>query len=143
MNLPQRLPISGETPLFATKYNNRLPMPQPPARLSVPKEKKGMGVENVAPNPLDPKKDKKKNAKAKLTPDKLGNMTQEELDEFLASFVGSEEESMMDLMKSATQGNAQDKAMQDLLDKYASSLSTPKFSFRDTQSFRAPGFFQG
>lgn len=151
MDTPQRLPLSGGKLLSVTEYGKRLPAPQPPSRLSVAKEMKRMetekdnlnAMEKVAPNPLYPEKDKKKKAKAKLTPAKLGDMTQEELDELLASFAGSGEESMMDMMKSATQGNPQDTAMQDLLDKYASSLSTPEFSFRDTQSFRAPGFFQG
>lgn len=147
--------LSGGKLINVTQYGNRLPTPVPPSRLDVTKEMARMkaekdslnAMEKVSPNPLYKKEDKKKaptkKAQAKVTPDALKNMTQEELDELLASFAGSGDQSIMDLMKSATQSANQDTALADLMDKYSSSLSTPEFSFRDTQSFRAPGFFQG
>jgi hypothetical protein len=134
MNMPgsvARLPVPQTA--------GRLPVPQTAGRLPVPQTAGRLPV----PTSNNTSTKKKKKAKGDLTPDKLKDMTQEELDELLASFAGSGEESILDQMKSATQGNDQNAAMQDLLDKYASSLATPEFSFRDTQTFRAPGFFNG
>jgi len=145
MDTPKRLPLSGGKLVSVTQYGKRLPAPQPPSRLSVAKEMKRMetekdnlnAMEKVSPNPLN------KKTKAKLTPDKLGSLTQDELDELLASIAGAQD-SEMEAIQKMTQPNPQDKAMQDILDKFASSLASPQFSsFRAPSSYQSPGFFQG
>jgi len=144
---------SGGKLLNITQYGNRLPAPKAPSRLSVAKEETRMeaekdslnAMEKVSPNPLYQEKDKKKKkTQAKLTPDALKNMTQEELDEILSEFAGSKKNPITELMQSSTQTQSQDQAMQDMLDKFASKLSTSQFNkFQAPTSYRFPGFFQG
>lgn len=143
---------SGGKLLNITQYGNRLPAPKAPSRLSVAKEEARMeaekdslnAMEKISPNPLYQDKKKKGKTKAKLTPEKLGNMSQEELDELLSMFAQSGDETMLESMRSATQPASSESALQDLMDKYASSLSTPKIGFDDPSGgYRSPGFFQG
>lgn len=141
----------GSTSLLGvTEYGNRLPIPAGPSRLSVEKEMKRMeaekdslnAMEKTEPNPLY--KDKKAKAKSKLTVSQLKNMTQEELDELLASLAKSEAEQDLDIIRSMAETKPQEEAGQSLLDKYAEKLSAPKFEgFRAPTTYRSPGFFQG
>lgn len=144
--------LSGGKLVNVTQYGNRLPAPKAPSRLSVAKEEARMeaekdnlnAMEKISPNPLYQDKKKKGKAKAKLTPEKLGNMSQEELDELLSMFAQSGNEPMLESMRSATQTTSSESALQDLIDKYASSLSIPKVGFDDPSGgYRSPGFFQG
>lgn len=145
--------LNGGKLVNVTQYGNRLPVPQAPSRLSVAKEEARMkaekdslnAMEKASPNPLYPEKDKKKKkTQAKITPDALKNMTQEELDEILSEFAGSKKNPITELMQSSTQPQEQDQAMQDMLDKFATKLSAPQFGeFQAPTSYRFPGFFQG
>ena len=130
-----------------TEYGKRLPLPAAPSRLKVKDEMRRMqtetdnlnAAEKVEPNPLYKNKKRSKTS-ASITTEDIKNMTQEELDELLKSFVNAGD-SELDVIKNMTKPNPQEEAMSGILEKFAATLATPKFGSVQTPGYRFPGYF--